>query len=621
MNYENLAADRSSPFTGPFDADALYMSPPYREALATLRYGIEAGKGFILCVGEPGTGKSALLQKLAREPRPGVTLLLISDPHLSLSEILRRLLRRLGVEPTSENDAALIRQCRAHLRAHTDIGRVVAVAFDDAHHLRDRIVEQILGNFIAHGTADTQPHLAQIVFAGRPELKERFQREPLRDAAPVALECTLPVLTANETRDYIQFRLCGAGLADNLFDAAALQSIAHFSEGRLHLINTLCDRAFQGTDPSARKQFGADRIESAAKDLDLWRPSWVRKDEQETQSPEPPGNDEIFRFESLGEDATQSVGETFLHLSGAGAGRRWFRAGRRRRRFPRVLTAAALIAVPGVWLYGDLVKNSVSEWSAALGDIASIKRQLLPQTDTPPPLLPAESQTARAATPMPPETTLPPTPDVENIGGMPPAAIEETAPTPAPVDPITEVKPQTPRQTGAPSQPPPQELSGRTGNDPVQQISKAIENRAITGVRVTIKDDIAFLDGRVASERQRRAAEKAAREAGQVRGVRNRIVIERSPPITAPTSRFGTDEVRAPRPASREFSDEVQINPVTQISKAIENRAIAGVRVTIKDDIVFLDGRVATERQRRAAEEAARETGEVRGVRNRIVIE
>ncbi len=614
MSYENLAADCSSPFNSPSDADAVYMSPRHREVLATLRYGIEAEKGFILCVGEAGTGKSALLQMLGREPRAGVTFLLISDPHLSLSEILRRLLCRLGVEPDSKIDAELFRQCRALLRAHSVAGRITAIAFDDAHHMRDRVVEQILQNFVGDGSA-ARPHLAEIVFVGRPELKERLLRAPLRDVARVALECTLPVLTATEVKDYIQFRLRGAELANDLFDAAALQSIAHFSEGRLQLINALCDRALQGADRSARRQVGADRVESAAKDLDLWRPKWVRKEELETTAAAPPGNDEIFRYEFLGEEATQTVEQTFLHLSGAGAGRRGLRAGGRRRRFSGFLAAAALLAVPGVWLYGDLLINSVSEWSAVLGDIPAVKRQFFPQTETYPVPARAQSDTAHELAPMPADESLPPTPHADETGAAPPVEIEATAPPlPAPGNRFADNEQPVPRQAGARRQPPARELSDRDRNGPAEQISKAIENRAIAGVRVTIKDDIAFLDGRVATERQRRAAEKAAREAGEVRGVVNRIVIEDEPP---PLRQAGARS----QPPPQELSDRARMDPATQISKAIENRAIAGVRVTIKDDIAFLDGRVATERQRRAAEEAAREAGEVRGIRNRITIE
>jgi hypothetical protein len=55
-----------------------------------------------------------------------------------------------------------------------------------------------------------------------------------------------------------------------------------------------------------------------------------------------------------------------------------------------------------------------------------------------------------------------------------------------------------------------------------------------------------------------------------------------------------------------------------EVAKAIENRAIAGVAVAVIDEIIYLDGRVATERQRAAAERAARSVAGVEKVRNRI---
>jgi hypothetical protein len=58
----------------------------------------------------------------------------------------------------------------------------------------------------------------------------------------------------------------------------------------------------------------------------------------------------------------------------------------------------------------------------------------------------------------------------------------------------------------------------------------------------------------------------------------------------------------------------------TENSKAIENRAITGIAVSVIDEITYLDGRVATERQRNAAERAARSVAGVERVRNRIVI-
>jgi osmotically-inducible protein OsmY len=58
----------------------------------------------------------------------------------------------------------------------------------------------------------------------------------------------------------------------------------------------------------------------------------------------------------------------------------------------------------------------------------------------------------------------------------------------------------------------------------------------------------------------------------------------------------------------------------TQIARAIENRAIMGVEVSVVRGTAYLDGHVATERQRRAAERAARSVVGVERVQNRIAI-
>ena len=57
------------------------------------------------------------------------------------------------------------------------------------------------------------------------------------------------------------------------------------------------------------------------------------------------------------------------------------------------------------------------------------------------------------------------------------------------------------------------------------QVYKAIENRAIMGVDVSVINGTAYLEGRVATERQRDAAERAARGVAGVQRVRNRIAV------------------------------------------------------------------------------------------------
>ncbi len=59
LNYYNL---RAEPFRITPDPEFLYLSPSHREALATITYAVEQGKGFMALVGEVGLGKTTLLQ-------------------------------------------------------------------------------------------------------------------------------------------------------------------------------------------------------------------------------------------------------------------------------------------------------------------------------------------------------------------------------------------------------------------------------------------------------------------------------------------------------------------------------------------------------------------------------
>jgi hypothetical protein len=77
---------------------------------------------------------------------------------------------------------------------------------------------------------------------------------------------------------------------------------------------------------------------------------------------------------------------------------------------------------------------------------------------------------------------------------------------------------------------------------------------------------------------------------------------------------------KAVAPATKASSGQAREDLQTQVSRAIENRAIIGIEVSVVQGTAFLDGQVATERQRRAAERAARSVAGVERVRNRIAI-
>src|ERR1700731_4852460 len=96
---------RDQPFgVGP-NPRYLYFSPSYREALASLFYGIETGRGFLSLFAEPGMGKNSLLFQLLERLKGSIRSAFLFQTQCDSRELLRYLLEALGID---SQDAALV---------------------------------------------------------------------------------------------------------------------------------------------------------------------------------------------------------------------------------------------------------------------------------------------------------------------------------------------------------------------------------------------------------------------------------------------------------------------------------------------------------------------------------
>ena len=66
---------------GPYP-EFLWLGSKHKEAFAILRYGILESKGFIVIIGEPGTGKNTLLNATAANFGSNIRFAKITDPAL-----------------------------------------------------------------------------------------------------------------------------------------------------------------------------------------------------------------------------------------------------------------------------------------------------------------------------------------------------------------------------------------------------------------------------------------------------------------------------------------------------------------------------------------------------------
>ena len=526
----------STSFSRDSEPSPFYSNLHYQEVLTTLRYGIIARKGLVLLIGAAGTGKTTLLRQLTRELDSNVTCIFESDPDVNFTDLLRLVLGNLEVVGNTRNELSMMQRCKTILRSELERGHIVSLVIDNAQRLRDETLEYLLHNFFAAVTADRDENLLQIVLAGRPELKERLEQPRLRSLKPRSdLLCQLQPLRDNEITAYIANRLRAAQLPAHVFDHVAIDRIAGYTGGNPQLVNVLCDRTLQITEGSPVSKVSPETIARAARDLGLSEPRFPARETAEPNFEMPNERDEPFRFQSADGDTTEVVGQTFLNYTFEDR-RPWLWPADRNRKVVRVLLFLILLGGSAAWLQSEVGKNQLALWVGKQNGPVGAPDAPLIEKQNP---LPAPAPSSENPLPQPnigdsSETSLPATEKpVEPLSSVltekAPVLTEKAAEkSPAEKPPTSDPKPapkKAPMSAGNSRQAPVAENADAQRKLLEAQVYKAIENRAIMGVDVSVINGTAYLEGRVATERQRDAAERAARSVAGVQRVRNRIAV------------------------------------------------------------------------------------------------
>jgi type II secretory pathway predicted ATPase ExeA len=257
------------PFGVTPDPRFLFLSPTHREALASVQYGVNAGRGFTALIARPGMGKTTLLfDFLTNVPTPAKTVFLFqSQP--TPRDLLHNLLEDLGVQEDSDDIGLMQRKLNESLVCESKKGRTVIVVIDEAQNLDESVLEvvRMLSNF-----ETSREKLIHLVLAGQPRLAEMLatpQLEQLRQR--ISIIARLRPLNDDEVGDYIDHRLRVAGCESEtaLFTKQALALIVQNCGGIPRNINNLCFNAMSLGCALKAKRIEADAIREVIKDLEL----------------------------------------------------------------------------------------------------------------------------------------------------------------------------------------------------------------------------------------------------------------------------------------------------------------------------------------------------------------
>jgi len=269
MNHFKLAVQ---PFGVTPDPNFLYLSNTHREALASLFYGIHAGRGFAALIAAPGMGKTTLLFHLLSPLMGNAKTAFLFQTFSEPKGFLRCLLTDLGIDAEGQDLAQMQAKLNSYLVQESKMGRQVVVVIDEAQNLDDGVLELVrtLSNF-----ESPSKKLIHLVLSGQPQLAQRLSSERLVQLRQrVSIIAKLSPLKPVETREYIEHRLRVAGAASKepIFSKEAYEMIAEHSCGIPRNINNLCFNSMSLACALKRSQVEASMVQEAIDDLDLRLP-------------------------------------------------------------------------------------------------------------------------------------------------------------------------------------------------------------------------------------------------------------------------------------------------------------------------------------------------------------
>ena len=264
--FESFFGLTRRPFGKTPDPSFLYESPQHAEALARLEYAVEE-KDLALLVGEIGSGKTTLSRALIDRIGDSRPVILLINPRLTPSQLLRSIATGLGLTPSRyRND--LLEQIHTKLFELYEEKREPVLMIDEAHLLPSKATFDEI-RLLTNYQLDDQ-NLLSVLLIGQPELEKKIAKPhnaPLRQR--IGLRYRLGPLTLEETVRYIEHRIRVAGGTTNPFSAEAMEEIHVVSGGIPRVINTLCTTALLDAFGEDASSIDPSRIASAAREHDL----------------------------------------------------------------------------------------------------------------------------------------------------------------------------------------------------------------------------------------------------------------------------------------------------------------------------------------------------------------
>jgi len=239
--YETYYQLKAKPFTLLPDPEFLFLGTRHKMALSLLEYGLVNGSAFIVITGEPGTGKTTLLNRLLDQSRHQWTIGMLENTHGGLGGLMPWITASFGLQTKGKNEVELFHEFARFLEVEQAAGRRVLLVLDEAQNVGSAMLEELR---LLSNLNDGRRRSLQILLSGQPALRDLLKGPGMEQFAQrIAVEYALEPLAEEEAIAYIGHRVRVAGRERPLFSTLACRKIFALAGGVPRLMNQLCDHS------------------------------------------------------------------------------------------------------------------------------------------------------------------------------------------------------------------------------------------------------------------------------------------------------------------------------------------------------------------------------------------